>query len=71
MKKHITIQNIESGSSDEPRHYLERIKLYNREDFTKMLLESGLQLEHVYGGYGDIPYDPEISPRMIMVGKSL
>lgn len=71
VKKHITISNIENGSSDEPRYYLERIKLYNREDFSEMLKQSGLQLEHVYGGYGDISYDSATSPRMIMVGSSL
>lgn len=71
VKKHISIRNMDSGTTDEPRHYLERIKLYNRADFTEMLNNSGLQLEHIYGGYGDIPYEPETSPRMIMVGRSL
>lgn len=71
VKKHIEIQSLDSSSSDEPRRYLERIKLYNREDFTEMLTQSGLQLEHVYGGYGNIPYDPEVSSRMIMVGRAL
>ncbi|WP_055109149.1 class I SAM-dependent methyltransferase [Paenibacillus ihumii] len=74
VKKHITIQNTgpkDPSAPDEPRRYLERIKLYDREDFTEMLNRSGLQLERIYGGYGDIPYDPETSPRMIMVGSSL
>ncbi|MNJ36652.1 hypothetical protein D3C77_314490 [compost metagenome] len=71
MKKHITIKNMESSSSNEPRCYLERIKLYSREDFAEMLIQGGLQLEQVYGGYGDIAYDPETSPRMIMLGRSV
>lgn len=52
----------------EPRHYLERIKLYALDDFRRMLTEAGLELQHVHGDYDEEAYDPDTSRRMILVG---
>lgn len=68
VKKWITITN-EANPGEEPRHYVERIKLYSRETFEAMLVEAGLMLEQVHGGYDEERYDPGRSPRMIMVGR--
>ncbi|AWB45789.1 class I SAM-dependent methyltransferase [Paenibacillus sp. CAA11] len=67
VKKRIEITAAE-GEPGEPRHYLERIKLYPRERFEQMLAEAGLTLEAIHGNYNEESYDPESSPRMIMVG---
>jgi ubiquinone/menaquinone biosynthesis C-methylase UbiE len=70
VKKRIKIID-QTGTVDkgtEPRHYLERIKLYSREDFTAMLEEAGLGLKEIYGSYDEDSFDPLASPRMIMVG---
>ncbi|MMZ64973.1 hypothetical protein D1872_273400 [compost metagenome] len=68
VKKWITITN-EANPGEAPRRYVERIKLYSRETFEAMLVEAGLVLEQVHGGYDEERYDPERSPRMIMVGR--
>lgn len=56
------------GQSGEPRHYLERIKLYSLMDFTAMLEAAGLLPEKVHGDYDEEAYHPETSRRMIMIG---
>ncbi|MNI43435.1 dTDP-3-amino-3,4,6-trideoxy-alpha-D-glucopyranose [compost metagenome] len=75
VKKKITIidDNI-SGSIEasiqQPRNYLERIRMYTKEQFADMLHQSGLKLEKVHGGYDEEEYDEAHSPRMIMVGTT-
>lgn len=87
VKKHITISEIHSESrvastdalvhisawdyGDYSRKYLERIKLYSRDDFERLLTAAGLRLDIVYGSYDEEIYDPKTSPRMIMVGTRL
>lgn len=86
VKKHITISEISESrvatagasvhisawdSGDNSRQYLERIKLYSRDDFERMLNDAGLKLEVVYGGYDEEIYDVKTSPRMIMIGSRL
>lgn len=70
VKKRIEIidQTQAAGPATEPRHYLERIKLYSQEQLAAMLAEAGLVLEKVHGSYEEDSFDPLISPRMIMVG---
>lgn len=55
----------------EPRHYIERIKLYGLNDFQGMLKEAGLELQNVHGNYDEELYDPDTSRRMILVGVRL
>ena len=70
VKKRIEIidQTRTADFKAQPRHYLERIKLYTREDFTAMMEEAGLELKEIYGSYDEDFFDPLVSPRMIMVG---
>ncbi|MBU5674097.1 class I SAM-dependent methyltransferase [Paenibacillus brevis] len=58
----------EGNNQEEPREYLERIKLYTAEQFTDMLGEAGLILEQIYGSHAGESYDPILSPRMILLG---
>lgn len=57
-----------STPGGQPRHYMERIKLYGLEDFRHMLKEAGLELQNVHGNYDEETYDPDKSRRMILVG---
>ncbi|MFL0557913.1 class I SAM-dependent methyltransferase [Paenibacillus barengoltzii] len=63
------IKDIEiTAPGGEPRHYMERIKLYELDDFRQMLKEAGLTLQNVHGDYDEELYDPNTSRRMILVG---
>ncbi|MEF2967974.1 methyltransferase domain-containing protein [Paenibacillus sp. M1] len=70
VKKRITISPAsgEDGVTAEPRHYLERIRLYESGDFAGMLAQADLALDNIHGDYNEEDYDPASSPRMIMVG---
>lgn len=51
------------------RAYEECVKLYTLHDFERMLNGTGLQLEQCFGHYDGTPYDPEHSPRLLMIGR--
>ncbi|MCD1258127.1 class I SAM-dependent methyltransferase [Paenibacillus athensensis] len=57
-----------SGEGEPEREYLEQVKLYDRSAFESMLLQAGLTLDAVYGGYDGSAYSAEGSTRMIFVG---
>ncbi|KJB85987.1 SAM-dependent methyltransferase [Paenibacillus sp. E194] len=65
VKKEITLTDEGSG---EQRHYEERVRLYELDDFHHMIEEAGLQMEKVYGGYDGSLYNEAVSSRLIMVG---
>lgn len=72
VMKRIWLSQIDKNTGNdlgEPREYLERIKLYNAEEFTDMLEEAGLILERIYGSHAGDSYDPILSPRMILLGR--
>lgn len=76
VKKQITIKDHQiSGSLDDsiqqPRNYLERIKMYSIDQLTEMLHAAGLRLDKVHGDYDEEEYDEAYSPRMIMVGTAV
>ncbi|GIQ68551.1 class I SAM-dependent methyltransferase [Xylanibacillus composti] len=56
----------EPGSKE--RRYEEKVRLYELDDFKRMLKEAGLVLDAVYGGPDQTAYDRLRSPRMIMIG---
>lgn len=62
-----TIHLEEPGRTD--RTYREQVRLYSLEDFQNMFNQAGLALDHVYGNYEAGPYEAEISPRLIMIGR--
>lgn len=75
VKKKITIIDDRVSASIEnsiqqTRNYLERIRMYTREQFADMLNRSGLMLKKVHGDYDEEEYDEVHSPRMIMVGST-
>lgn len=73
VKKYITItdEQIKGSLEDsvqQPRHYLERIRLYSKDEFVLMMHEAGLKIDQIYGDYNEEAYDCMHSPRMIMIG---
>jgi ubiquinone/menaquinone biosynthesis C-methylase UbiE len=64
VRKRIIIR--EDGQKE--RSYLEQVRLYKLEDFKRMLLSAGLEIERVFGNYDGSPYDEHSSPRLIIVG---
>lgn len=73
VKKHITITDdkIKGSLEDavqQPRQYLEKIRMYSKDDFVSMMHEAGLKLDKIHGDYNEEAYDCNHSPRMIMVG---
>jgi len=65
VKKEIALTDASGG---EPRHYEERVRLYELADFRQMMEEAGLVIDQVHGGYDGAAYDEGQSKRMIMVG---
>lgn len=63
--KRITIS--EPGRPD--RNYKEQVKLFRLADFERMLAQTGLTIERVYGDYDGSALDPETSRRQILVGS--
>lgn len=61
--------NFSGSSLSEEVEYLERVKLYDLNWFKKVLFESGLILEKVYGDYSGGHFEVENSPRLIMISS--
>jgi 2-polyprenyl-3-methyl-5-hydroxy-6-metoxy-1,4-benzoquinol methylase len=60
------VKSIEVRSKGVIRNYEEKVRLYEWEDFMKMLEGRGNVL-HSFGSYDLKPYDPEMSERLILV----
>jgi SAM-dependent methyltransferase len=58
-----------AGNRGDARHYEERVRLIGSERFEKMLEETGLKLERIYGDYDGSDYAAERSKRLIMLGR--
>lgn len=68
VQKKITVSDPKT--QEEPRQYLERVRLYKLDWFDHHLAACGLALDQLYGNYDGSKYDPALSPRMIMAGKA-
>jgi len=76
VKKEIVIQNtketISNGSNSsgtqEERQYSEQVRLYELADFQRMLKETDLSIDRIYGAYDGSAYSEQESNRLIMIG---
>nr|WP_138753018.1 class I SAM-dependent methyltransferase [Paenibacillus sinopodophylli] len=68
VQKEITVTDLHS--KDNPRQYLERVRLLSLDWFKHNLAGAGLSLEQLYGNYDGSAYDEQRSPRLIMTGKA-
>ncbi len=55
------------GPIEDSKEYTEHVKLYDLDWFKKQFAKRGLQIDHLYGDYHGNPYDPETSPRLMIV----
>lgn len=69
VQKVITISDL--SKREKSRQYLERVHLLTLDWFVQHLADSGLKLELMYGNYDGSSFNDSVSPRMIMVGKSI
>jgi SAM-dependent methyltransferase len=49
------------------RHYVENVSAFTLPDFEQLFSQAGLTLEATFGDYSLNPYQPESSPRLILV----
>jgi hypothetical protein len=64
IHKDITFQKASTG---EEKTYSERVKLYELDWFEKEMSQRNLQVEQVYGDYEGNAFEPESSPRMVII----
>ena len=53
----------------QPTEYVERVAKFELQDFQRMFTLHGLTVDDVYGDYQLNPYDPDASPRMILIAR--
>jgi len=58
---------IEDPELDQPLEYTEKVAVFTLEDFKGMLEPMGLHIRNVYGDYALNPYEPDQSPRLILL----
>lgn len=67
--KHIIKDISFTDTENTPRHYVEKVATFSLEEFTDMFARYGMTLTKTFGDYKLNEYDPEESPRLIMVFK--
>lgn len=53
-----------------PKEYTERVKLYGRQWFEKVMSRSGFSIRKVWGSYSGDAFDESSSPRLIILAES-
>ena len=66
--KKITIENMQG---EHPLEYVEQVAKLNLCDFDPMFKRAGLAIQKLYGDYSLHAFNPDTSPRLIMVAKKL
>jgi len=62
---------INDGSDANPPAYTEKVAKFNLAAFNNMFATCGLKIENVYGNYRLDTFNPDQSPRLIMVAKKI
>jgi SAM-dependent methyltransferase len=60
---------IENMGPHGPYEFTEQVKKYSLADFDHLFRKHGLRIEQVFGDYDLNEYDPEMSPRLILIVK--
>lgn len=61
---------FERKSTGAQKTYSERVKLYNLGWFEREMEKRSLHIDEVYGDYEGAPYDPDHSPRMLIISHA-
>lgn len=67
IKEDKIIKSIEVEDDEETLHFHESVQLLDLEDFKQMFESNGMKLEKVFGDYELRPFQPESSPRLILI----
>jgi SAM-dependent methyltransferase len=62
---------ITEAPGSQPLVYVEKVAKFTLPDFRKMFARQGLTIEDVYGDYDLHAFDPDASPRLILVARRL
>lgn len=65
-------KNIRFNGEDfeNPKEYTERVKLYDKQWFEKVLRRSGFSIRRVWGSYSGDAFDESCSPRLIILAEN-
>ena len=63
------INHINISDRGETYEFEERVQLIELEDFERYFHAAGLVIDDVFGDYALTPYDPQTSPRLILIGS--
>lgn len=69
IKNNKIVKDILVKDGDEEHRFFESVQLLGQNDFIEMFKGSGLKLEKVFGDYQLGSYDPETSPRLILIAR--
>jgi SAM-dependent methyltransferase len=64
--KRLTVEHVER---EDAHTWVERVARFSVADFRRMLAGAGMMVEHVYGDYALGRFDPNSSPRLILVAR--
>lgn len=65
------IKTISFSVSGESHQFEEKVDLFTLDDFSQMYHACGLKLKQVFGDYDFSPFDPEHSPRLLLISAKL
>lgn len=65
VNKEIILRDPERGE----RRYRESVRLYEKEDFERLMAGTGLVIERIFGGYDGSAYEADSSARLILAGR--
>ena len=63
------IKDISFSDRGHDYHFQEKVRMLTLEDFEKLLKETGLVLEEVFGDFNLAPFHPETSERLILIAR--
>ena len=58
---------ISDPSHPTPLHFVEKVATFRIEDFSQLLQREGLYIREALGDYTLVPFNPETSPRLILI----
>ncbi|HED30317.1 MAG TPA: class I SAM-dependent methyltransferase [Prosthecochloris aestuarii] len=67
IEKDLVIKDITISSDNETLKFRESVRLFEPGTIRKMLAKAGFEIKRMLGDYHGTPFDPEQSPRMLLI----